>query len=60
LKYIVDEREAATLHEYMRGYLTLDPCAKPEEGDAYWLYSLYRDYPQLAALILPQVYGAAS
>jgi hypothetical protein len=48
LKYIVDERQAMTLREYMRGYLTPDPHTKPEEGNAYWVYSLYCDSPQLA------------
>jgi hypothetical protein len=48
LKYIVDERQAATLRELLRGYLVLDPHAKPEEGNAYWVYSLYCDSPQLA------------
>jgi hypothetical protein len=47
LKYIVDERQAAILREYMRGYLVPDPYAKPEEGNAYWVYSLYCDSPQL-------------
>jgi hypothetical protein len=46
LKYIVDERQATTLREYMRGYLTPDPHAKPEDN-AYWVYSLYCDSPQL-------------
>lgn len=47
LKYIVDERQAAVLREFMRGYLTPDPHAKAEEGNAYWVYSLYCDSLQL-------------
>lgn len=48
LKYIVDEQQATTLREIMRGYLVPDPYTKPEEGNAYWVYSLYCDSPRLA------------
>jgi hypothetical protein len=48
LKYLVDEGQAAAFREQMRGYLTPDPYARPEEGNAYWVYSLYCDSPQLA------------
>jgi hypothetical protein len=47
LKYIVDERQAAALREFMRGYLTPDPYAKPEEGNAYRVYTLYCDSLEL-------------
>src|SRR3972149_2810110 len=48
LKYIVDEGQAATLREFMRSYLTPDPYTRPEEGNAYWVYSLYCDSTRLA------------
>jgi hypothetical protein len=48
LKYIVNETQATTIRDYMRGYLTPDPYTKPEEGNAYSVYSLYCDSPQLA------------
>jgi hypothetical protein len=47
LKYIVDESRAAALREFVRGNLTPDPYTKPEEGNAYWVYSLYCDSLQL-------------
>src|SRR3989304_8119057 len=48
LKYSVDEKQAMTLRDFIRGYLTPDPYTKAEEGNAYWVYTLYCDSPHLA------------
>ena len=47
-KYIVTECRAAAVRDFIRSYLEPDPYADPEQGNSYFLSSLYLDTPDLA------------
>lgn len=47
LKYIVDERTAAGVADFVQNHLEPDKFARPEEGNSYPLTSLYMDSPSL-------------
>ncbi len=47
-KYIVSERRAAAVRDFVRNYLEPDPYADPQQGNSYALSSLYLDTPDLA------------
>lgn len=49
LKYLVDEQQAMVIRNFLRGCLQPDPYTKPDEGNAYWVYSLYFDSPSFAS-----------
>jgi len=48
LKYLIDERKAHGIKDFLRGHLVRDPYAKPEEPLGYEVRSLYLDSPKLA------------
>ena len=48
LKYIVDERCAAGVRDFVRSYLEPDEFADPDQGNSYQISSLYLDSPGLA------------
>jgi hypothetical protein len=48
LKYIIDERCAGHVRDYIRSYLVPDEHADPEAGSSYPVHSLYLDSPALA------------
>ncbi len=47
LKYIIDEQCATGIREFIGSHLDPDEHAKPEQGNAYSLSSLYLDSPSL-------------
>lgn len=48
LKYIIDERRAGFIRDFVRGYLEPDGFADPNNGNSYRISSLYMDSPGLA------------
>jgi hypothetical protein len=48
LKYLIDERRAGAVRDYIRSYLVPDEHADPEAGNSYPVHSLYLDSPALA------------
>jgi len=48
LKYIIDERRAGFIRDFVRGYLEPDEFADPNNGNSYRISSLYMDSPGLA------------
>jgi hypothetical protein len=48
LKYIIDERRAGEVRDYVRSYLVPDEHADPQAGNSYPVHSLYLDSPALA------------
>ena len=47
LKYIIDEQRAAGIRDFISSHLESDEHARPEQGYAYSLSSLYLDSPAL-------------
>ena len=47
LKYIIDERRAGDVRDYIRSYLVPDEHADPAAGNSYPVHSLYLDSPAL-------------
>jgi hypothetical protein len=47
LKYIIDERRAVEVRNFIRSYLVPDEHADPRAGNSYPVYSLYLDSPGL-------------
>lgn len=47
LKYLIDERCARGVRDFIRGHLVHDRFARPELGWAYPIYSIYLDGPSL-------------
>jgi hypothetical protein len=47
LKYIIDERRAVQVRQFIRSYLVPDEHADPEADNSYPVYSLYLDSPGL-------------
>jgi hypothetical protein len=47
-KYLVTERRAAAVRDFVRSYLDPDPYADPEQGNSYFLSSLYLDTADLS------------
>ncbi|MBN2477639.1 MAG: polyphosphate polymerase domain-containing protein [Pirellulales bacterium] len=47
LKYIIDEQVATGVRDFVMGHLEPDEHARPEDGNAYPLTSLYMDTPDL-------------
>jgi hypothetical protein len=56
LKYIIDERRAAQVRDFVRSYLVPDEYADPQAGNSYPVHSLYLDSPGLD-LFLATVHG---
>lgn len=52
LKYIIDERRARGVRDFLKQYMVRDPNARAELQWAYPIYSIYLDSPQL------DLYGA--
>ena len=48
LKYVIDERRAGGIRDFVRGYLEPDEYADPAKGNSYRISSLYMDSPKLA------------
>jgi hypothetical protein len=48
LKYIIEERQARAVRDYIRSYLVADEHADPDAGNSYRVFSLYFDSPGLA------------
>jgi len=48
LKYLIDERRAGAIRDFLGGYLEPDAYARADQGNAYPVYSLYLDSPALA------------
>jgi len=47
LKYIIGERSAQGIRDFLRGRLELDEHAQPDQANAYPVFSLYLDTPTL-------------
>jgi hypothetical protein len=47
LKYLVDERRAGGVRDFIRGHMIRDPHARPADAWAYPIYSVYLDGPTL-------------
>jgi hypothetical protein len=48
LKYIIDERKAMEVRDFIQSYLVPDEHADPQAGNSYPVYSLYFDSPSLS------------
>jgi hypothetical protein len=48
LKYIIHERQAHEVRDFIRSYLVPDEHADPDAGNSYPVHSLYLDSPALA------------